>query len=424
MKRNGQIVILVALSVLLLTALACSFGGGSSPTPTQPLPTRPQPTETQANGKVTLTVTNNMTSASVCEVYVISPFADTWGNNMLVTSQIAGGSSFDIQLRAGVYNLRAVDCNQNSVGYEWDFELTTSDKWTLVDPVTLTLNNTSTLSACYVRISRPGSQTWGSNWLGTDVSIDSGSSYDLQVQPGTYDLKAEDCDKIEIAEQRGFDLSGSNAWTIPDTRSLKPGAGNPGTLTINNNMSDTSVCNVYIASPDAGSWGDNKLGSNNQIASGGTFDIQVNPGTYDLKVVDCNQNTLAMESSVDLTTAMDWTFVDPATLTITNNMTGKSLCYAYIASREANTWGSNWLNSDQGIASGSDAYIQVQPGGYDLRLKDCDQNVVAMEWSVDLTSSTSLTIVDSVTLTINNTSSKTVCYVRITRPSISSWGGN
>ena len=105
-------------------------------------------------------------------------------------------------------------------------------------------------------------------------------------------------------------------------------------------------------------------------------------------------------------------------------MTGKSLCYAYITSREADTWGGSWLDPDNGIASGSSVDIQVQPGGYDLRVKDCDKNVVAMEWSADLTASKGWTIVDPVTLTINNTSSTTVCYVRITRPSDTTWAGN
>lgn len=58
--------------------------------------------------KVPVTITNDLGSWDIHEIYIRSHRADEWGSN-LITSPIAPGAAFNTELNAGEWDFRAVD---------------------------------------------------------------------------------------------------------------------------------------------------------------------------------------------------------------------------------------------------------------------------------------------------------------------------
>ena len=80
--------------------------------------------------------------------------------------------------------------------------------------VDLTLENQSDWDVCYVYISLPSDDTWGNDWLRTDEIIQVGQNHIFKIQPGYYDIRAENCDFVGLEEQYEVDLTGPNGWVV------------------------------------------------------------------------------------------------------------------------------------------------------------------------------------------------------------------
>lgn len=80
----------------------------------------------------------------------------------------------------------------------------------------LTVVNNSSTDIWYVYISPSDEETWGDDWLGSKV-ISAGESYTITgIQPGTYDLLAEDSDHNELATEMEVEIDGEVTWTLSD----------------------------------------------------------------------------------------------------------------------------------------------------------------------------------------------------------------
>lgn len=80
--------------------------------------------------------------------------------------------------------------------------------------VTVTLFNESSASVCYVYISPTTADSWGDDWLGSTEVLGSGEQREFQIQPGAYDLLAENCNHDEIDKMHNVDLFSSKTWRI------------------------------------------------------------------------------------------------------------------------------------------------------------------------------------------------------------------
>lgn len=81
-------------------------------------------------------------------------------------------------------------------------------------PVTLQIDNPTTTPVCYLFLSPSGAQNWGNDKFGPNNGVDANSSGTVTVPGGTYDLLVEDCNQIDVAEERGLDLTQDTAYTI------------------------------------------------------------------------------------------------------------------------------------------------------------------------------------------------------------------
>jgi len=254
----------------------------------------------QGVAAVNLTLTND-SGLEVCYVYVSPTAEDSWGDDWLGADVIPDGASYTFQVPIGSYDLLAEDCSENVLANEYGLSIHKDTDWS-ISPVgggeaTITLYNYTDRSIWYVYISPSTSDTWGEDWLVDDV-VPIDASYTFQLAEGTYDLKAEDDEHNVVATRFDEYISGDQEWTLY----LEDQA----TLTLINNSGET-VCYVYISASGEATWGNDWLGTEETIASGGRRAFQVAIGSYDLLAENCDHDTLEEKYDVNISGALEWT---------------------------------------------------------------------------------------------------------------------
>lgn len=80
--------------------------------------------------------------------------------------------------------------------------------------VALTLVNQSNSVICYVYISPAQNKDWGADWLGESETIGIGGARTFMIEPGQYDLEADDCDGNLVALQWNTPITADATWTV------------------------------------------------------------------------------------------------------------------------------------------------------------------------------------------------------------------
>ncbi len=165
---------------------------------------------------------------------------------------------------------------------------------------TLTLTNNSDTPICYVFISPTTSRTWGDDQLGQTEVIAAGTQRAFDVQIDFYDMLLEDCDRNTLDDIRNIDVSQPTMIAYPSSatapggssgESVLPDGPADSTFTVEN-LSGMVICYVNISPTTADVWGEDQLGSTEVIDVGGLRNWEVPSGTYDIRLLDCDQNTL------------------------------------------------------------------------------------------------------------------------------------
>ncbi len=167
-------------------------------------------------------------------------------------------------------------------------------------PILITFQNHSGETICYVRISPTASDSWGEDWLGADETLAAGADRTFAISPGSYDLRAENCNSDPIYEE--WNLS------IFDNMTLTAGGGREGMITLLlDNASGETICYVYISPTADTSWGPDRLENDEVIPAWENRAFTLAPGSYDLRADDCNQEMLGMQWGFELIEDAVWT---------------------------------------------------------------------------------------------------------------------
>ncbi|HEY75082.1 MAG TPA: hypothetical protein G4O00_02730 [Thermoflexia bacterium] len=111
---------LIALALLVLAGVACSFCPFIPSGPSGPL-----------GGKATITLVNN-SDTPVCFVYISPTTSDEWGDDWLGTTEIIDpGGQRIFEVDPGTYDMMATDCDDNEIDTRWEVEVTTSYTWVI-----------------------------------------------------------------------------------------------------------------------------------------------------------------------------------------------------------------------------------------------------------------------------------------------------
>ncbi len=216
--------------VLLAASLACS-GGTTRPTAE---PTEEEQTEEPIDDEETeepiddeeteepvsvdaFTVTiNNESPEAICSVYISGSDDDSWGDNLL-NGEIGSGDSESFDVDGIISDVMIQNCDDITVDTAWELAEDTEVTVGGEGMTALQVSNESSTEVCYVYFSESGNEDWGDDWLGNKESIAAEDGQRIfYMEPGTYDLLAQDCDGEDLVEERDVDLSSDTTWTISD----------------------------------------------------------------------------------------------------------------------------------------------------------------------------------------------------------------
>lgn len=171
----------------------------------------------QGSGEPFQVILHNKTPDDICYVYISPSDSDTWGDDWLGDSQLASGDSRTFDVPAGTYDMKAENCDEVILATAWDIsstlELSPGENGNT--PVTV-INHTGT-KVCYLYISPVTSDSWGADLLGSlEIIPTDGGRRLFYIQPGKYDLLAQDCDDNDIAELDNVDIQSAYTWDITE----------------------------------------------------------------------------------------------------------------------------------------------------------------------------------------------------------------
>jgi hypothetical protein len=129
-KLNVRIIAIV-VSVLAFTVLACTCGGIDLGNITGG-GTTGGGTTGGGDGSATITLVNN-SGSTVCYVFISPNTETTWGNDWLGSTEVVsnGSSRVFTGITPGVYDLRADDCNDNTLYEEYGINISGSYTWNI-----------------------------------------------------------------------------------------------------------------------------------------------------------------------------------------------------------------------------------------------------------------------------------------------------
>ncbi len=203
---------------LLVFSLACNVIGGETPEAATPRPIETEvATESPGGGEFQLKVVNE-TSADICYVLISPADSDEWGDDLLGEDEtIEVGQSRSFSVPGVPHDAMFLNCDEAVLAtifdVDSDFTLTVGGAGLFE----LTASNESSIELCYIYISPTTSDDWGDDWLGGKEVISPGDGVRIfYVEPGTYDLLAQDCDGEDVVTENEVELDSDTEWMISD----------------------------------------------------------------------------------------------------------------------------------------------------------------------------------------------------------------
>lgn len=227
--------ILLAAAMLILVNLACGPGEVTptqepqpteepestqvppTPEPTEVPPTpepTPSPIQEDKSAGATLEIVNR-SGIDIWYVHLSPSKSDDWGEDQLGDDLIRDGETYTLEgIPSGVYDLRAEDRDGETIGVMWEVDLVDDLSLTVTGTGSLEVLNDSPSVITYLYISPTESDTWGEDWLGTEVIDQQGTYLVDGLSPGSYDIKAADADDEPIETVFNVDIAGEILWTV------------------------------------------------------------------------------------------------------------------------------------------------------------------------------------------------------------------
>jgi hypothetical protein len=216
--RTPFLAVFVSLSVLACLAGGCG-PGTRLPCP-QPDETLPTPAPGEERAAFTL---KNGTCMSICVLLLSPDHCDSMGGvNWVREHPLRSMESVTIDLPPGKYAAWVELCTEE---YRADEHLRVYSDYahTVTDPesgshptcdTSLTVVNNEQVPICEMRIGVTESVYTGWNWLGA-TPIQPGESIDLTLRPGTYFIRAQDCEGGWLRSEVDVPISGHQTWSVP-----------------------------------------------------------------------------------------------------------------------------------------------------------------------------------------------------------------
>lgn len=160
------------------------------------------------------------------------------------------------------------------------------------------------------------------------------------------------------------------------------------------NRSPDVICYVFVSSSDDDMWGEDQLGEEETIDSGSSRVFRLDDGTYDVRIEACGDVVMATAWEIASDTTLTIGERDADVRVVLVNDTEIEACYVLISTASSEDWGDDRLGAHEIVEPGDRRVFYVEPGIYDLWAGDCDDQVIAEQYTVDLTEDSIWTLED------------------------------
>lgn len=304
------------------------------------------------------------------------------------------------------------------------------------ETVPFTVFNDLDIQICELYISASTEDVWGPDFL--DGVLEPGESQTYDVTPELMDMMAVNCVGEQVAFDFQEDISGGYTWNLSRSYLSSPlpeGEGDSTVLVRNN--SGFEICWIYISPTTSELWGNDWLGDET-LAPDDEMLFYLNQNDYDIQIVDCNEDVLAVEMAFPIAGEGAAYTVDPipgpsedgdATLMVSNPL-DTDICWLYIAPPTFDIWGPNRLGADI-LLSGETINFTIASGEWDVQAVDCQDNVIdARPLTIDpgaetvweLSAPVDPNVGGDSSLEVVNQSDVDICWLMISPTTASVWG--
>jgi hypothetical protein len=166
----------------------------------------------------------------------------------------------------------------------------------------LQLVNDSNGTICYVYITDSELRGWGSDQLGSSEVIAAGATRTFSLDPGTWDMKTEDCEHNVISWNYEVTISAGDQPTLTVSGS--------GDQLVIENQSNVDLCAVYVSPTTSDTWGRPQIDDANPVLAGTTRTVAVTAGNWDLRAEPCDGSSAQERYNENLSGEMVWTFTN------------------------------------------------------------------------------------------------------------------
>jgi hypothetical protein len=150
------------------------------------------------------------------------------------------------------------------------------------------------------------------------------------------------------------------------------------------NQSPDEVCYVLISSSDSDQWGEDWLAGDETIAPGDSKTFTIPAGEHDIQLEACDQAVMATGWYIDRNTTINVGETRATSRLFVDNTSDSEVCYIFISPSNGDDWGDDQMGESETIMSGRTRLFYVRPGTYDLMARDCNDEVLAEEYDVDV----------------------------------------
>ena len=158
------------------------------------------------------------------------------------------------------------------------------------------------------------------------------------------------------------------------------------------NQAPDDVCYVFISESESDVWGDDRLGGEETISSGASKAFDVPAGQHDVRVETCDEVVMATGWQIDAKTTITAGDRGATSRLLVDNTSNEELCYVFISPSNGDSWGDDWMGGNEVIPAGAQRIFYVKPGTYDFMIQNCNDESVAEQYEVDLSTDKTWTL--------------------------------
>ncbi|KAF0106893.1 MAG: hypothetical protein FD146_2251 [Anaerolineaceae bacterium] len=163
------------------------------------------------------------------------------------------------------------------------------------------------------------------------------------------------------------------------------------------NSSEFSLCEIYMTLSTRPEWNQSLV--TQELQPGDEFTItEIPPGTYDIKVLDCDGYIIAWKIGEKVETDSKFTYNigTPVDYLEIKNSSSKAICSLYVRPGNMSQYSRNMLNKQQRIPVGETFFFVLERGEWDFKFEACGGGgkVIEIE-NYPIQGETTLTITDN-----------------------------